>query len=298
MTFINDPWSWWVEPFLTNPFMRNALWAGLLTVITNCIVGVWVVLKGLSFLGDALAHGILPGIAIAYIMGFNLTLGAFIAGVTMVLGVTAIRSVSPLPEDTSIGILFVGFLAAAVVIISSQRSAYAGDLNRFLFGSVTAVDTASLHRQMIAAACVVVVSLVFYRAFLVMTFDQVQARMLGLHPRLALLGLLVLLTVAIISSFETIGSLLVVAYLIAPPAGALLVVRRVPMAMVTAVGVGAFSALVGILLSYHHNSAAGATMALCAVGSFFCLLAVYLMRRFLRRFRTRRVATQILTHPA
>ncbi len=273
VTFITDPWAWWVEPFVVNPFMRNALWAGLLAAVTTSIVGAWVVLRGLAFLGDALAHGVLPGIALAFVIGVDTSIGAFVAALVMVGGVGLIRNHSPLPDDTSIGILFVGFLALAVVIMSSQIGAYTGDLNRFLFGSITSVTTAGLRRQLIAAAVVLTGVVVFYRAFLVMTFDEVQARMLGFRPKLANVGLLVLLAVAIVASFETVGSLLVFAFLVAPPAAASLIVRRVPWLMITGALLGAVSAVVGILLSFHHRMAAGAAMALTSVVIFFVVLA-------------------------
>ncbi|MEX2626555.1 MAG: metal ABC transporter permease [Ilumatobacteraceae bacterium] len=273
MSFVTDPWAWWVEPFLANPFMRSALWAGLLAAVTTSIVGAWVVLRGLAFLGDALAHGVLPGIALAFVLGVDTTIGAFVAALVMVGGVSLIRNHSPLPDDTSIGILFVGFLALAVVIMSSGIGAYTGDLNRFLFGSITSVTGAGLRRQAIAAAVVVSGVVVFYRAFLVMTFDEVQARMLGFRPRLANVGLLVLLAVAIVASFETVGSLLVFAFLVAPPATAALIVRRVPWLMFTGTLIGAASAVIGILLSYHHRMAAGAAMALTSVVVFFVVMA-------------------------
>lgn len=272
MEFLTDPITWWVEPFTSNEFMRNALYAGLLTVLATSVVGTWVVLRGMSFLGDALAHGVLPGIAIAFIIGVDTTVGALVAAVVMVAGINLLRSYSPLPEDTSIGVLFVGFLALAVVIMSSQSGSYTGDLNRFLFGSITGVDNGDLLRQGAAAAISVAGVVILYRAFLVMTFDETQARLLGLHPRLAHGALLVLLAISIVASFETVGNLLVFAFLVAPPATATLLVRRVPIIMVTAVGVGAVSVVVGLLVSLHHNTAAGATMALTAVTVFLAVL--------------------------
>jgi ABC-type Mn2+/Zn2+ transport system permease subunit len=272
VNFLFDPWSWWVEPFIDNPFMRSALWAGLLTVVTTSVVGIWVVLRGLSFLGDALAHGVLPGIAIAFIIGVDTGIGAFIAAMVMVLGVTFIRSNSPLPEDTSIGILFVGFLALAVVIMSSGLGSYAGDLNRFLFGSITGTTSAGITRQALVAAGVVVATVIFYRAFLVMTFDEIQARILKMRPRIAHIGLLAMLAISIVASFETVGSLLVMAFLIAPPATAAIIAHRVPVMIALAVMIGFIAVVTGLLVSYHHRTAAGATMALVAVVLFFIAL--------------------------
>ena len=274
MEFLTDPWAWWIEPFTGSEGMRNALAAVVLTALSTSLVGTWVVLRGMSFLGDALAHGVLPGIAIAFVLGHNTTLGAFIAALAMVGGINVVRSASPLPNDTSIGILFVGFLSLAVVIMSSQRSTYTGDLNRFLFGSITGVDSGDLVRQAVAALDAIVGVTVFYRAFLVSTFDERQAAVLGLHPRWAHIGQLVLIAVAIVSSFSTVGNLLVFAFLVAPPATATLFASRVPAVMVGGVGVGAASGIVGLLVSYHHDTAAGATMAMCAVIAFFVGLVV------------------------
>lgn len=282
MEFLTDPWTWWVTPFVESELLRDALVAGLLTVVTTSLVGTWVVLRGMSFLGDALAHGVLPGIAIAFIIGVDTSIGALVAAAAMVAGIALIRRHSPLPDDTSIGVLFVGFLALAVVIMSTQRSSYTGDLNRFLFGSITGLDSSDVIRQGIAAAIALVGVIVFYRAFLVMTFDVSLASMLGLRPGLAQAALLALLAISIVSSFQSVGNLLVFAFLIAPPAAASLVVRRVPTIMVTSIALGGLATLVGILVSYHHDTAAGATMALTSVIIFFVVLAGSVAERSLR----------------
>jgi ABC-type Mn2+/Zn2+ transport system permease subunit len=272
MEVLADPWAWWIEPFADNVFMQRALWAGLLAVLCTSVIGTWVVLRGMSFLGDALAHGVLPGIAIAFAIGANTTVGAFIAALVMVGAVALVRNYSPLPEDTSIGVMFVGFLALAVVIMSGQSGSYTGDLNRFLFGSVTGVDDADLWFQVAVVAITLAGAVLFHRAFLVMTFDVTQAALLGFRPRLAHTALLVLLAVAIVGSFQTVGSLLVFAFLVAPPATATLLVRRVPVIMVTAVLLGALAVFVGLLVSYHHDTAAGGTMALVSSSIYIVVL--------------------------
>lgn len=283
MDFLTDPWSWWVEPFLHSASVRAAAPVVVLTAVCTALVGTWVVLRGMSFLGDALAHGVLPGIAIAFVVGGNTTVGAFLAALAMVAGVHVVRVASPLPDDASIGILFVGFLSLAVVIISGDRATYSGDLNRFLFGSVTGVGRDDLVRQLVATAITLVVVVVGHRAFLVSTFDERQAAMLGLRPRLAHAALLVLLAVAIVSSFTTVGNLLVFAFLIAPPAAATLFATRVSLVMVAAVAISVASGVVGLLVSYHAATAAGATMALCAVLAFFVVLVASSVRRLTRR---------------
>jgi len=272
MEFLIAPQSWWVDPFLSNGFMRNALWSSLLAMLATSIMGTWVVLRGVSFFGDALAHGVLPGVVIAFVLGLDTSLGAFVAAAVMVGGISFIRGHSSLPEDTSIGVLFVGFLSLAVVIISGVSGSYIGDLNRLLFGSITGVDTDDLRRQAIAAAISVIGAIVFHRAFLVMTFDETQARMLGLRPRLAHGALLVLLAVSIVASFEAVGTLLVLGFLIAPPATACLLVRRVPRIMMAAAFIGGVAVVVGLLVSYHHGTASSATMTLTSVIIFLVVL--------------------------
>lgn len=283
MRWLADPIDWWITPFRDNPFLRDALWAALLTVVCTSVIGTWVVLRGLSFLGDALAHGVLPGIAIAFVMGADTTLGALVAAFAMVGGVQLIRNASPLPDDASIGVLFVGFLALAVVVMSARTGRGAGDLTRFLFGSINAVDGADIRTLLVVAGITVAGVVVLHRALLVSTFDVTQARLIGFRPQLTHFALLVLLALAIVASFETVGSLLVFAFLIAPPATASLMVSRVPTMMVLAVAIGATSAVIGLLISYHHATATGATMALVTVIAF----VVGLVLRRLVDVRTR-----------
>ena len=259
--------------------MRNALWVSLLTAIATSSVGTWVVLRGMSFLGDALAHGVLPGVAIAFIIGVDPAIGAFVAALAMVGGINLIRSRSRLPEDTAIGVFFVGFLALAVVIMSSRSGSYVGDLNRFLFGSIAGVSDGDVARQAVAAGVAVVGVLIFYRPFLMLAFDETQARLLGMRPQLAHAVLLGLLALAIVVSFETVGNLLVFAFLVAPPATASLLVRRVPMIMVTGVLIGAVSVVMGLLVSYHYGTAPGASMALAVVVVFLVVLGLTSIRR-------------------
>ncbi|MCY3963050.1 MAG: metal ABC transporter permease [bacterium] len=274
MDFLTSPFDWWIEPFTHNIFMRNALWSGLLAVLATSTVGTWVVLRGMSFFGEALGHGVLPGIAIAFILGGDTMVGAVIAALIMVFGVNLVRNYSPLPEDSSIGLLYVGFLALAVVILSSRSGAYSGDITRFLFGSITGVTDSDLLRQLIIAGITLLGILVLHRAFLVMTFDEVQAQLLGLRPRVAHAALLALLAIAIVASFQAVGNLLVFAFLVAPPSTAAMLVRRVPAIMITAVILGSISVVVGLLISYHHDTAAGATMALGTVILFLIALLI------------------------
>lgn len=275
--------DWLVEPFEFS-FMQRALLGGVLAAVTTSLVGTWVVVRGMSFMGDALAHGVLPGIAVAYLVGFDLTIGAAAGALVMVAGINLVTRRTRLAEDTGIGLLFVGMLAVGVVIVSRSRS-FATDLTAFLFGDVLAVGTGDLWLQAAAAAVALAGVLLFYRAFLALAFNEEKAAILGLRPGSAHIAMLTLIAVAILSSFRTVGTLLVFGLLVAPPATATLVVRRVPMMMVTAVAFGILAVLVGLEVSFHYDTASGATIAAAAVAQFFLVLT---LREVGTRVRERR----------
>lgn len=264
--------EWLTLPFEA-AFMQRALLAGVLAAIITAVVGTWVVLRGLTFMGDALAHGVLPGIALGVLLGFDPRLGAAASAVVMVAGINLVHRRSHLNEDTGIGLLFVGMLAAGVVIIS-RGSSYTGSLTGILFGDAlgaTATDIAVLAGT---AVLVVITTVIFFRAFLVLSFNTQKAEMLGLHPRVAHVVMLTLVTMAVVASFETVGTLLVFGLLVAPPATAALVARRVPVMMAAAAGIGSIAVVVGLFVSYHAGTAASATVAAMAVAMFFLVLAV------------------------
>lgn len=262
--------DWLLDPFQPE-FMQRALLAAMVAVVATSVVGTWVVLRGLSFLGDALAHGVIPGLALAVLWGFNLTAGALLTAALMVVGISFVNRRSRLGDDTGVGLLFVGMLALGVVIISKSRS-FTTDVQSLLFGDVLGVTWADVRVQLVMAAVVLVCVAVGYRAFLVLSFNEAKAASLGLHPRVTHLALLALISLAIVSSFQAVGTLLVFGLLVGPPATAALVVRRVWVSMVVAVVLGWLAVITGLLLSYHHGTAAGATMAGVSVAGFFVVL--------------------------
>lgn len=262
--------EWFTEAFEPE-FMQRALQAGLLASAAAAVVGTWVVLRGLAFLGDALAHGVIPGLALAILWGFNPIVGAFVAAVAMSGAVTVVSRRARVREDTGIGLLFVGMLALGVVIISRSDS-FATNVTSVLFGDVLGVTLTDLRGQALGTAVVVVASILLYRPFLALAFNQDKAATLGMHPGLAHAALMVLLATAIVVSFQAIGTLLVFGLLIGPPATASLLVRRVPLIMITAVALGAAAVVVGLAISFHHDTAGGATIAGLAVATFFVVL--------------------------
>jgi ABC-type Mn2+/Zn2+ transport system permease subunit len=189
-------------------------------------------------------------------------------------------------EDTGIGLLFVGMLALGVVIISRSDN-FASDVTSVLFGDVLGVTSGDLRGQAVGAAVVVAVSVVLYRPFLALAFNDDKASTLGMRPGLAHAALMILLATAIVASFQAIGTLLVFGLLIGPPATAGLLVRRVPLIMVTAVALGAVAVVGGLAISFHHDTAGGATIAGLAVAQFFAVLAAQELSRAVRLARHR-----------
>ena len=274
------------EPFAYG-FMRNALAAGLLTVFAASLVGTWVVMRGLTFLTDALAHGVLPGIAVAFVLGGNLVVGAAVSAAVMIGGVSLAGAKNRLGEDAAIGLLFVGMLSLGVMVIS-RRGAYAGDLTTILFGDPLGVTSAHLRLAAIACVATLLVTVAFYRPFLALSFSRAKAQVLGLRPGLAHPMMLALVALVVVTSFRTIGTMLVFALLVAPPATAALVSRRVPVMMGVSVVVGAAGVVLGLLISYHQATATAATIAGLTVATFFAVLAVREAAQRLTASRSRR----------
>lgn len=262
---------WLTDPFAYD-FVRAGLAASLLTVVMTSVTGTWVVLRGMSFIGDGLAHGALPGIAIAHLAGVNLSVGAMLSALAMVAGIELVHRRARLAEDVAIALLFVGMLALGVTIIS-RSATFAGDLTAFLFGSdPVSVTGGDLLLALGGLVVVVVACAALYRSFLVLTFSQVKSETLGLAPRLTHAVLLTLIAVAIVTSFRIVGTLLVFAFLIAPPATAALFARRVPVMMAAAIGFGTVAVVVGLLVSFHLGTATAPTIAGLTVVQFFAVL--------------------------
>ncbi|HLF61810.1 MAG TPA: zinc ABC transporter permease AztB [Acidimicrobiia bacterium] len=264
--------DWLTEPFAL-AFQQRALVGGALAALALAVVGTWVVIRGMTFLGDALVHGVIPGIALAILLDFNVLLGAALAAVVMIAGVNFVHRQTRLSEDTGIGLLFVGMLGLGVILISRADS-YTGSLTGILFGDALGVTAQDLVVLGVVAGAVLVVSALLYRNFLVLSFNEHKAQLLGLHPRFAHLALLGLITVSIVGSFQTVGTLLVFGLLVGPAATAALLVKRVPAMMATAAVIGVLSVAVGLIISYHAETSGSATIAVVPIGLFFVVLTV------------------------
>jgi manganese/iron transport system permease protein len=227
----------------------------------------------MTFLGDALVHGVIPGIAAAILLDFNVLIGAALAATVMIAGINLVHRQTTFSEDTGIGLLFVGMLGLGVILISRSES-YTGSLTGILFGDVLGVTTDDLVLLAIVAAVVLLASTLLYRNFLVLSFNEHKAKLLGLNPRVAHLALLGLTTVSIVGSFQTVGTLLVFGLLVGPAATAALLVKRVPAMMVTAAVIGVTSVGIGLVVSYHADTSGSATIAVVPIVMFFVALTV------------------------
>jgi ABC-type Mn2+/Zn2+ transport system permease subunit len=270
-----------ITPFSSNTFMLNALLAGMLVAIACGVIGTFIVLRGLAFIGDALAHGVLPGIAVALLIGFPGILGATIGALVMIGGISLVTRRTRLSSDTAIGLLFVGMLALGVVIVS-RSSSFSGDLVRVLFGEILGISSGSLLIQLAATVVILVTVIVCARPFIMLCFSPEQAQVAGFSASLYHNIMLALVALTVITSFQTVGTLLVFGMLLAPAGAGALIARRVQSMMLWASAFGALSVYLGLLVSYHLNLAAGASIVLVATLVFFAVF--FLRSRPLSRF--------------
>lgn len=261
--------SWLLAPF-GYAFMQRGLLAAVMVGILCAVIGCYVVLRSMAFLGDALAHAILPGVAIAYLLNGNLMIGALVAAVVVAIGIGAFSRKGTIKEDTAIGILFTAALALGIALISSIRT-YAVDLSHILFGNVLGVGTADLWLTAGLGILILIVIGVCYKPFLVVSFDPLLANTLRLPVQFLRTLLLVLLALTIVVSMQTVGVGLVAAMLVTPPATAYLLTRRLPSMMLVSALIGALSSLTGLIASYYLNIASGSAIVLTA--TFFFILA-------------------------
>jgi len=274
--------DWLVTPFSSNDFMLHALIAGVLVSIACAIAGTFVILRGLAFIGDALAHGVLPGIAVAILVGFPAVIGAAIGAAVMIGGITTITQRSRLSSDTAIGLLFIGMLSIGVVIVSRSNS-FSGDLTRVLFGEILGISNSAILIQLVATIVIAAIAIICARPFLLLSFDPEQAQVAGFSASLYHNIMLLMIAATVVVSFQTVGTLLVFGLLIAPAGAGALLARRIEVMMAWAILFGVLSMYSGLLISYHFDLAAGASIILVTVAIFFVVFII-------QNLRSRRVA--------
>ena len=280
----------WLTKPLTYEFMQRGLLASTLVGVLCAVVGCYVVLRGMAFLGDALAHAILPGVAIAYLCNGNLLIGALAAAIVVALLIGFLSRQGTIKEDTAIGILFAAALSLGVLLISSIRT-YAVDLTHILFGNVLGVSSEDLIFTAVLGAAVLGFIVVFYREFLVMSFDPVLAATLRMRAERFRTLMLILLALTIVVSLQTVGVGLVAAMLVTPGAAAYLLTRRLASMMIVAALIGALSSVVGLYLSFYLSVASGAAVVLTATVIFLLAFLFAPARGLLPRWWQARAKT-------
>ncbi|WP_314649666.1 zinc ABC transporter permease AztB [uncultured Microbacterium sp.] len=252
-----------LAPFALD-FFQRALLGGALVALLCAVVGTWVVVRGMAFLGEALAHGMLPGVALATVLSLPVIAGGALSALAMSVGIGALQRRARLSYDTSIGLLFVSMLALGVIVISHSGS-FATDATAILFGDILAIGSDDLVLLAIAVSTGLVVAAVFHRPLVALALDPRIAQVLGLRPRLAQAVLVGLVTLAVVASYQAVGSMLVVGLLLAPAVAAGPWTRRLPTRMLLAAVLGIVAVVGGLLASWFAATAAGASVAASAI---------------------------------
>ena len=266
-----------LEP-LQYDFIIRALLAAVIVGVVCSVLGVYIVLRGMAFLGDAMAHTVLPGVVAAYLLGWPLAVGALIMGVLTALGIGALTSRTALKEDTAIGVILAGLFALGVAMLS-LRDNYSIDLAHFLFGNLLGVTAGDLALTAGLGLIVLLFIYLFYKEFLVLSFDPLLAATLRLPTRFLNYLLLMLIAVTIVVALQVVGVALMLAVLVTPAATASFLTRRLPAMMAVAAAIGAFSGVVGVYVSYYLNIASGPAVVLVATLIFLVVLALTGLRR-------------------
>ena len=254
--------DWLLDPLQFN-FIIRALVAAIIVGIVCSVLGTYVVLRGMAFFGDALAHTILPGVVIAFLLGWPLAIGALITGILTALGIGALTERGALKEDTAIGVVFAGMFALGIALLSMSGN-YTIDLAHFLFGNLLGVSQTDLLVTAGLAAIVLLTVFLFYKEFLLISFDPTLATTLRLPTTFLRYLLLVLIAITIVTSLQVVGIALMLAMFVTPAATASLLTRRLPTMMAVSAFIGAFSGVVGVYASFYLNVASGAAVVLVA----------------------------------
>lgn len=260
-----------VEP-LQYGFMQRSLIIAILVGLICAIVGSYLMVQRLALLGDAISHSVLPGLAIAFMLGFNIFVGAFIAGVISTVAIAWIRARSPIKEDAAMGIVFSAFFALGITLITVIQKDNKIDLNHFLFGNILGVTFTDVRDTAIIAVIVLTVVILFYKELLFYTFDALGAQAVGLPVNLLNFGLMVLIALTIVASMKAVGVILVLSLLITPGATAYLLVKRLHEVMILGAAIGVFSSISGMYLSYFYNLPSGPAIVLVVSGLFLLAL--------------------------
>ncbi len=256
-----------LEP-LQYSFMQRSLLVAVIVGIICAVVGSYLMVQRLALLGDAISHSVLPGLAIAFWIGANIFIGAFIAGIISTILINLIRTRSPIKEDAAMGIVFSAFFALGITLITIIQKDNKIDLNHFLFGNILGVTVGDVRDTLISAVVVLLVVILLYKELLFYTFDPLGAQAVGLPVNLLNLGLMMLIGLTIVASLKAVGVVLVLSLLITPASTAYLLVKRLHQVMILGVGIGILSSISGMYISYFYNLPSGPAIVLVSFGLF------------------------------
>lgn len=261
-----------IDGLMTYDFLQNALITSVIVGAVSGLIGSFIILRGMSLMGDAISHAVLPGVAVSYIVGANYMIGASLFGILAAALIGFVTQKSQLKNDTVIGIVFSSFFALGIILISFAQSST--DLYHILFGNVLAVRPSDLYTTVGVAIAVAVFIGLFYKELLVSSFDPVMAQAYGLKVQVIHYALMFFLTLVAVSSLQTVGTVLVVAMLVTPAATAYLITDRLVVMMFLSSGIGIVSAIIGLFFSYSYNLASGATIVL-TTAVFFMIAFIF-----------------------
>lgn len=263
--------DWIAEPFQYQ-FMLNALFTTLIVAVICAILSCYLVLKGWSLMGDAISHAVLPGVVIAFVLGLPLSIGAFAAGLFCALSVGYLKENSRIKEDTVMGIVFSGMFAFGIVLFTKVQTEQ--HLSHILFGNLLGVSDAELLQTFCIAIVIFLIITLKRKDFLLYCFDQSHTRVAGLSPRVLHYGLLILLSLTIITAMQVVGVILVVAMLISPGITAFILSKRFDYMLLIAIVVSSVSSLLGTIISYHIDASTGPCIILLQA-LFFTFALMY-----------------------
>lgn len=250
-------------------FLRRALFTSIIVGIICGVIGAFIVLRGLSLMGDAISHAVLPGVAISYMLGINYFYGAAVTGILTAVGIGIISQNSRVKSDSSIGIVFSAMFALGVILVTKAQTAQ--DLTSILFGNVLAVQPSDMWVTLAIGVVVIAVVIAFYKELLVSSFDPIMAQSYGLNTKAIHYLIMFLLTLVTVSSLKTVGVILVVSMLIAPASTAYLLTNHLGTMIVMSATIGAVAATIGVYISFLNNLPTGPVIALTATAIFLVI---------------------------
>jgi manganese/iron transport system permease protein len=283
--------TWLVEP-LSFEFMRHAIVTAILLGILSAVVGTYLIVQRMGLLGDVIAHAVLPGLAIAFFFGVDIFLGAFISGTLSTFVITWIQSQSRVKVDVAMALVFSGFLALGITLITLLGSKL--DLHSFLFGDILGVTIADVGRTLAITLVVLLLVIAFYKELLFYTFDPLGAQASGLPVNMIHFGLMAAITLTIIASMQTVGVVLVVSLLVGPGITAYLLVKELHLMMGLGAVIGTIASVAGMYISYYLNVPSGPAIVLVVSGLFLLTLLFSPSQGILTRPEVARSATMIL----